>query len=34
MSAANGFFGSRPFSMVNMALKNWGLAPINWQLPT
>lgn len=33
MSAANGFFGSRPFSKTNAALPNYGLQPINWQLP-
>ncbi len=33
LSARNGFFGSRPFSRANEALKGQGAAPINWQLP-
>jgi uracil-DNA glycosylase len=33
LSAANGFFGSKPFSKVNAALKAAGEEPINWQLP-
>jgi uracil-DNA glycosylase len=33
LSAANGFFGSRPFSRVNEALEGHGREPINWQLP-
>lgn len=33
MSAANGFFGSRPFSRVNTALEQAGLPPIDWRLP-
>lgn len=33
MSAANGFFGSKPFSKTNAALKSMGEKPINWQLP-
>ncbi len=33
LSAANGFFGSRPFSAVNAALEAAGVAPIAWQLP-
>jgi len=33
MSAANGFFGSKPFSKVNEALKANGQLPIDWQLP-
>jgi uracil-DNA glycosylase len=33
MSAANGFFGSKPFSQVNAALEKAGQPPINWQLP-
>jgi uracil-DNA glycosylase len=33
MSASNGFFGSRPFSQVNQALKVQGLSTIDWQLP-
>lgn len=32
LSANNGFFGSRPFSKVNDALVERGLAPIDWQL--
>jgi len=33
LSAHAGFFGSKPFSKTNEALKRWGLAPIDWQLP-
>jgi uracil-DNA glycosylase len=33
LSAANGFFGSKPFSKVNAALEKAGEKPINWQLP-
>jgi uracil-DNA glycosylase len=33
LSAANGFFGSRPFSAVNAALEATGTTPIDWQLP-
>ncbi|WP_439627758.1 uracil-DNA glycosylase [Gemmata sp.] len=33
LSAANGFFGSKPFSKINAALENLGEPPINWQLP-
>lgn len=32
-SADNGFFGSRPFSRANAALRQAGLPEINWQLP-
>ena len=32
-SADNGFFGSRPFSRANAALREAGLPEINWQLP-
>ena len=32
-SANRGFFGSRPFSRCNAALKEFGLAPVDWQLP-
>lgn len=32
-SANRGFFGSRPFSRANDALKKYGEAPIDWQLP-
>ncbi len=33
LSAASGFFGSRPFSRANAALREAGLPEINWQLP-
>jgi len=33
LSAANGFFGSKPFSKVNAALEEAGEKPINWKLP-
>lgn len=33
LSAHRGFFGSRPFSRTNDALKELGVTPINWQLP-
>jgi uracil-DNA glycosylase len=33
LSARNGFFGSRPFSKINAALKAAGRAEIDWQLP-
>jgi uracil-DNA glycosylase len=33
LSAHNGFFGSKPFSTVNNALRNAGKPEINWQLP-
>lgn len=32
LSAANGFFGSRPYSKVNTALRKNGFPPINWEL--
>jgi uracil-DNA glycosylase len=32
-SAASGFFGSRPFSRANAALRQAGLPEIDWQLP-
>lgn len=32
-SAANGYFGSRPFSQTNAALEKAGEKPIEWQLP-
>lgn len=32
-SADRGFFGSRPFSRCNAALKKFGETPIDWQLP-
>ena len=33
LSAYRGFFGSKPFSRANLALKSWGVEPIDWQLP-
>jgi len=33
LSANNGFFGSKPFSAINAALKSKGKTEINWQLP-
>jgi len=33
LSADKGFFGSRPFSKTNAALKEAGEKPIDWQLP-
>ena len=33
LSAANGFFGSRPFSKINAALREAGKPEINWQIP-
>jgi uracil-DNA glycosylase len=33
LSAANGFFGSRPFSRANELLVSWGQEPIDWQIP-
>lgn len=32
MSAANGFFGSKPFSKINAALEGYGSPPIDWPL--
>jgi uracil-DNA glycosylase len=32
LSAANGFFGSRPFSRANAALEAAGRAPVDWRL--
>ena len=32
LSAANGFFGSKPFSKINDALKRHGVKPIDWNL--
>lgn len=32
LSAANGFFGSRPFSRVNAALEAAGQTPVDWRL--
>ncbi len=33
LSARNGFFGTRPFSAVNRALKTAGKPEIDWQIP-
>ena len=33
LSAHNGFFGSRPFSRANEALREAGRAPIDWTIP-
>jgi uracil-DNA glycosylase len=33
LSAARGFFGSRPFSRTNALLEQLGATPINWRLP-
>lgn len=33
LSARNGFFGSKPFSAINNALKSFGHPEIDWQLP-
>lgn len=33
LSAHHGFFGSRPFSRTNAALREAGLEPIDWSLP-
>ena len=33
MSAANGFFGTRPFSRANEFLQGQGAAPVDWKLP-
>ncbi|MEU9414678.1 uracil-DNA glycosylase [Streptomyces sp. NPDC051000] len=33
MSAANGFFGSRPFSRTNELLVGLGAQPVDWRLP-
>jgi uracil-DNA glycosylase len=33
LSARNGFFGSKPFSAVNAALREAGEAEIDWQIP-
>jgi uracil-DNA glycosylase len=33
LSARSGFFGSRPFSRINDALRSAGTPPIDWQLP-
>lgn len=33
LSAKSGFFGSKPFSRINEALRNAGKAEIDWQIP-
>src|SRR5262249_16953932 len=33
LSAASGFFGSKPFSAVNAALRDAGKPEIDWQIP-
>jgi uracil-DNA glycosylase len=33
LSASSGFFGSRPFSRINAALRTAGKAEIDWQIP-
>ena len=33
LSADNGFFGSRPFSRINDALRKAGKSEIDWQIP-
>jgi uracil-DNA glycosylase len=33
LSARNGFFGSKPFSAINSALRSCGKPEIDWQLP-
>jgi uracil-DNA glycosylase len=33
LSASNGFFGSKPFSRINAALREAGKPEINWQIP-
>jgi uracil-DNA glycosylase len=33
LSAHNGFFGSKPFSRTNAALRTAGFAEIDWRLP-
>ncbi|WP_311380298.1 uracil-DNA glycosylase [Arthrobacter sp. ISL-72] len=33
LSAARGFFGSRPFSRANELLRSQGSEPVDWQLP-
>jgi uracil-DNA glycosylase len=33
LSAHNGFFGSKPFSQINQALRANGLDPIDWRIP-
>jgi uracil-DNA glycosylase len=33
LSAARGFFGSKPFSRTNALLEQLGAEPIDWRLP-
>lgn len=33
LSSYRGFFGSKPFSKANEALKQFGISPVNWKLP-
>ncbi|AFY32916.1 uracil-DNA glycosylase [Calothrix sp. PCC 7507] len=33
LSARNGFFGSKPFSSINSALRSFGKPEIDWQIP-
>jgi len=33
LSARNGFFGSRPFSTINAALRGWGQPEVDWRIP-
>jgi uracil-DNA glycosylase len=33
LSAHNGFFGSKPFSQINAALRESGQGEIDWQIP-
>jgi uracil-DNA glycosylase len=33
LSARSGFFGSKPFSKINAALRGAGKRPVDWQLP-
>jgi len=33
LSAKNGFFGSKPFSKINRALREVGKPEIDWQIP-
>jgi uracil-DNA glycosylase len=33
LSARNGFFGSKPFSTINQALRSFGHTTIDWELP-
>jgi uracil-DNA glycosylase len=34
LSAARGFFGSRPFSRANAVLAGLGASPVDWSLPS